>query len=198
MSKIAIQGNASGTGTFTIAAPNSDENRTLTLPDEAGTVLTSASTIIPSSSGLLAFRVGDSTNQTITHGNTTKVTFTEEDYDLGSCFASSTFTPNVAGYYWLHGNVQWEAPTGSNYVVGAWIYKNGGRLAIHQHTSNGGSGRSITNNPMTVVYANGSTDYFDIYAYLYDYDLGGNANIEKAHSPNHYNTYFEGYLVGAA
>ena len=45
MSKVAIQGNASGTGTFTIAAPNSNTDRTLTLPDEAGTVLTSASDI---------------------------------------------------------------------------------------------------------------------------------------------------------
>jgi hypothetical protein len=39
MSKVAIQGNASGTGTFTIAAPDSNDNHTLTLPDEAGTVL---------------------------------------------------------------------------------------------------------------------------------------------------------------
>ena len=44
MSKVAIQGNASGTGTFTIAAPNSNTDRTLTLPDEAGTVLTSGGT----------------------------------------------------------------------------------------------------------------------------------------------------------
>jgi hypothetical protein len=43
MSKIALQGDASGTGTFTIASPNSNTDRTLTLPDEAGTVLTSAS-----------------------------------------------------------------------------------------------------------------------------------------------------------
>jgi len=49
MSKVAIQGNASGTGTFTIAAPNSNTDRTLTLPDEAGTVLTSASSIPASS-----------------------------------------------------------------------------------------------------------------------------------------------------
>ena len=41
MSTVAIQGNASGTGTFTIAAPNSNTDRTLVLPDEAGTVLTS-------------------------------------------------------------------------------------------------------------------------------------------------------------
>ena len=40
MSKVAITGNASGTGTFTIAAPNSDTDRQLTLPDEAGTVVT--------------------------------------------------------------------------------------------------------------------------------------------------------------
>ena len=43
MSKVVITGNASGTGDFTIAAPNSNTNRTLTLPDEAGTVLTSVS-----------------------------------------------------------------------------------------------------------------------------------------------------------
>lgn len=38
MSKVAISGNASGTGVFTIASPNSNTDRTLTLPDEAGTV----------------------------------------------------------------------------------------------------------------------------------------------------------------
>ena len=41
MSKVALTGNNSGTGTFTIAAPNSNNDRTLTLPDEAGTVLSS-------------------------------------------------------------------------------------------------------------------------------------------------------------
>ena len=45
MSKVVITGNASGTGDFTIAAPNSNTNRTLTLPDEAGTVLTNVSLI---------------------------------------------------------------------------------------------------------------------------------------------------------
>lgn len=42
MSRISLTPNASGTGTFTIAAPNSDTDRTLTLPDTTGTVLTSA------------------------------------------------------------------------------------------------------------------------------------------------------------
>jgi hypothetical protein len=43
MSKIALSGNASGTGTFTIASPNSNSDRTLNLPDNSGTVITTAS-----------------------------------------------------------------------------------------------------------------------------------------------------------
>ena len=39
MSAVQVQGNASGTGTLTIAAPNTNSNRTLTLPDQTGTVL---------------------------------------------------------------------------------------------------------------------------------------------------------------
>jgi hypothetical protein len=42
MSLVKIQGNASGTGEFTIAAPNSNTNRTLTLPDATGTFITTA------------------------------------------------------------------------------------------------------------------------------------------------------------
>jgi hypothetical protein len=43
MSKVAITGNASGAGVFTIASPDSATDRTLTLPDETGTVITTAS-----------------------------------------------------------------------------------------------------------------------------------------------------------
>ena len=39
MSKINLTPNASGTGVFTIASPNSNTNRTLNLPDESGTIV---------------------------------------------------------------------------------------------------------------------------------------------------------------
>jgi hypothetical protein len=39
MSKIALSGNASGTGTFAFAAPGTNTDRTLTLPDATGTVV---------------------------------------------------------------------------------------------------------------------------------------------------------------
>ena len=38
MSNISLEGNASGTGTFTIAAPNTSSNFTLTLPQASGTI----------------------------------------------------------------------------------------------------------------------------------------------------------------
>lgn len=42
MSKVALSGNPLGSGTFTIASPNSNNDRTLTLPDATGTVATTA------------------------------------------------------------------------------------------------------------------------------------------------------------
>jgi hypothetical protein len=40
MSKISLSGNPLGTGTFTIASPNSNTDRTLNLPDVSGTLVT--------------------------------------------------------------------------------------------------------------------------------------------------------------
>jgi hypothetical protein len=45
MSQVAVSGNALGTGTFTIASPNSNTNRTLDLPDASGTVQLSGNPI---------------------------------------------------------------------------------------------------------------------------------------------------------
>ena len=44
MSTVKISGNASGTGTFEIASPNSNTNRTQTLPDATGTVVLDSAT----------------------------------------------------------------------------------------------------------------------------------------------------------
>lgn len=42
MSQIKLSSNPSGTGIFTLESPATNTNRTLTLPDEAGTVITTA------------------------------------------------------------------------------------------------------------------------------------------------------------
>jgi len=45
MSKVQLQGNVSGTGIFTIASPNSNTDRTLTLPDVSGTIQTTGQSV---------------------------------------------------------------------------------------------------------------------------------------------------------
>jgi hypothetical protein len=45
MSKIALSGNASGTGTFTLTSPSTNTDQTLTLPDSTGTVATLGTTL---------------------------------------------------------------------------------------------------------------------------------------------------------
>jgi len=61
MSNITLSANAGGSGIFTIASPNSNTNRTLTLPDETGTFLTSGGAISGSTgsfTGNLSFNSG--------------------------------------------------------------------------------------------------------------------------------------------
>ena len=110
MSKVAIQGNASGTGTFTIAAPNSNTDRTLTLPDEAGTVLTSASDLtgltgIPTT-GEVAFHARLTSAQSIPTTTRTVIEFNTTLINTGSGYSTSTddFTvPSGQGGLYLFG-----------------------------------------------------------------------------------------------
>lgn len=60
MSKIALSSNALGTGTLTIASPNTNTDRTLTLPDTTGTLLVSTTggwvpVVTPSSGTLTSY-----------------------------------------------------------------------------------------------------------------------------------------------
>ena len=47
MSKIRLTPNASGTGTVTLTVPSTSTDRTVTLPDNTGTVITTESTVTP-------------------------------------------------------------------------------------------------------------------------------------------------------
>jgi hypothetical protein len=63
MSKVALSGNASGTGTFTIASPNGNTDRTLTLPDASGTVLagTASASVINTVTNKIAVQINGTT-----------------------------------------------------------------------------------------------------------------------------------------
>ena len=163
MSLVKVQGNVSGTGIFTIASPNSNSDRTLTLPDATGTILTTATAGVPVNGP--AFSAYQSVSQTISNSTWTKISMPNELFDTASAFDSTTnyrFQPTVAGYYQLNG--QFNTTGASTGYIQVGIYKNGAQYSTGStapiNTSVGGMG--ITS---VLVYLNGSTDYVELYAW---------------------------------
>ena len=108
-----------------------------------------------------AFSAYANTTQALTQSTFTKVTFSVEVFDTNSNFASSRFTPTVAGYYQLNASVNFAAGSTSSYSIVSF-YKNGGefnRVAAVNATS-------VFSLPGSILaYMNGTTDYMEIYAY---------------------------------
>jgi len=97
MSKVKIQGHASGTGVLTVTAPNTSTDRTITLPDSTGTILDSTSTLDATKlSGALPALDGSSLTGTgspsITdNGNATAITIdASEDVKFHHNFTSAS------------------------------------------------------------------------------------------------------------
>jgi hypothetical protein len=130
--------------------------------------------------------------QNISTGTFTKVTLDSEDYDTNSNFASSTFTPTVAGYYQLNLKLTANAATAISRII-AEFRKNGsgavnGRcLDITASLSNLG-----IFNATNIMYFNGSTDFCEIYVYL---DGVGQMSVSSA---DRNTTFFQGSLVRTA
>lgn len=107
-----------------------------------------------------AFRAYMSSNALFTSTTTTKVTLDTEVFDTANCFASSSFTPNVAGYYLINGKIR---VTGTGCTASVSIYKNGAQNITGTYISPTGS--VVFSVVSTVVYLNGSTDYIELYGY---------------------------------
>jgi hypothetical protein len=178
MSLVAISGNASGTGTLTIAAPNTNNNYTLTLPEATGALISTASTFAGTGPAFSAY-AGAVTS--LSGGGFTKVLFNTEEFDTNSNFASSRFTPTVAGYYQINSSV--SVGTGTQLVCS--IYKNGSeyKRGVNITVS---SNQSVAS---SIVYCDGSTDYVEIFVFS---GVTQNTNTGIAL------VYFNGSMVRAA
>jgi len=191
MSYVKIEGNASGTGTFTIAAPNSNTDRVLTLPDEAGTVLTSASSITQNAGPAFSARM--SSSQSISTGTATKVQFNTEFFDTDSCYDTSTyrFTPTVAGYYQVNSGFFYNIVDTTGIDARIHVYKNGSnykRAFFGFASPNAYYGCVIS----TAVYLNGSTDYIEIYTLQ-----GSGSSQDLGNYGNAADNWFDAYLIRA-
>ena len=190
MSKIALTPNSLGSGTFTIASPNSDTDRVLTLPDEAGTVLTSASSISASqvTSNVPAFRAYKSASFTLNNLTSHTIPFDAETLDTNGWYNTSTyrFQPTVAGYYMIAYSVAISDASATGIITSHLRNESGSTLldgASGYYESQRGFGVTTTSG---LVYFNGSTNYAYVEALQY---TGGNRNMG--------NGFFSGFLVRA-
>ena len=180
MAALIPSANASGSGTMTLAGPATNSNQTITIPDATGTMMVSGN--MPAFS---AFKT--STNQTYTQNTNTKVVFDAEEFDTANCFDSTTnyrFTPNVAGYYQLTCGV---GQNNSTSYFELKLYKNG---SYYRQFVTAQVSQMYSLNGTTLVYANGTTDYFEVYVYA----TGTSPTLAYT---NAY-TFFQGSLVRTA
>ena len=104
-------------------------------------------------------------NQTISSSTATKVQLNTETFDTNSNFDSTTnyrFTPTVAGYYQINGNLAISGTLETQCII--FLYKNGSVYLRTEWRGSAGVGSIILANS-SIVYMNGSTDYLELYGY---------------------------------
>jgi hypothetical protein len=183
MAALIPSASATGSGTMTLAGPSTNSNQTVTIPDATGTMMVSGN--------MPAFSAYLSSNQTPSASTWTKVTLDTENFDTNNNFASSRFTPTVAGYYQI--NAQVGNDYGGSYnagTMGGAIYKNGSVYAWQRSTSDTAGYAYGVNIVSSVVYLNGSTDYVELY--------GFNPNASPVFLGGLNQTSMSGVLVRAA
>jgi hypothetical protein len=126
----------------------------VTVPSVTGTAMVSGN--------MPAVSAYANSGTTIANASFTKVLFDTENFDTNNNFASSRFTPTVAGYYQISAGVS-QAGTliANNNVLG--IHKNGTWSVVG--STAGASSNSGYWSVSGLLYMNGSTDYVEIYLY---------------------------------
>ena len=182
----AIKLSTPSSGSISLSPADTASNLTITVPANAGTMITTGSTFAGTGP---AFSVVRSTAQSISAGTFVKVQFDSELFDTANAFDSTTnyrFTPQVAGYYQINANINYVSSSGQLITS---VFKNNSRGTGGEGqiiaTLSGGTAIFCGN----VVFMNGSTDYLEIFAY---------SSTSNSFNTGANNTWFSGSLVRAA
>jgi hypothetical protein len=174
---------SSGGGSVTIQEPTTASNFTATMPAATGTVMVSGN--------MPAFSAKLSADQTgLGDGVWTKVQASSEQFDTANCYDTSTyrFTPNVAGYYLLTGNIG-VATAVTGQFIGAF-YKNGSSYNVFFQSGDDRVNAAYAGS--VILYLNGSSDYVELYAYL------ASSGTKTLQSEGGLKGYFTGCLLRTA
>jgi hypothetical protein len=171
-------------GSVTIDVPAVAGTNALTLPASTGTLALTSQLPVAGPT----FSAYQTATQTVSTATSTKILYDTIEWNVNSCYSTSTsrFTPTVAGYYQLTASV--ESQNIGTGIHNLNFYKNGSNIK-------GGwsiAASSIYSGQNTcLVYANGTTDYFEMYWY---HSYGSNRSTVNGIA----GTYFQGSMVRAA
>jgi len=140
---------------------------TLTATNYSGAWVGSTIAVAYGGTGLTTFgptfSARNSSNQSISSATFTKVTLDTKDFDPNTNFASSTFTPTIAGYYQINCTIRFNGVAITGAIIA--IYKNGSAFTRVAET-NSSIGTDFTLSGSAIVYCNGSTDYIEMYGII--------------------------------
>ena len=172
-----VHQSSQGSGTITIGA----SGESITVPNGSLT-----------GQNYPAFEAFLSVSQSIPNDTVTKCNIDTEVFDTDSCYDNSVnyrFTPNVAGKYFIYGQVYVENLSSDTLQIR--IYKNGNILTIGA-INTGSLTASNMLNVTTMDTANGSSDYYELYCYQ---DSGSSTNLNG--NASNKRSFFGAYRIGA-
>lgn len=132
------------------------------------------------------FYAHNSAGQALATATATKITLDTEDIDAGSLFASSKYTPNVAGKYLIIASICYGSIAAGTLGI-AMIYQNGG-VVVEMDVYQAATSSSLFSVCVGIVSMNGSTDYIEMYGYH-------NAGVNKSTLAGGSLTYLAGSLI---
>ena len=157
-----------------------------------GVVTFSQAPIIPTPTFRASKVSGD---QTFADATYTKITFDQEDWDIGGYYASSRYTPLVRGYYHVNVSLHLTAAVDTHGGLVA-LYHNGSMTRFNRLLLNGVTNDDFYTSTFKfngMVFMDGVDDYIEVYHYNYSED-GGDCIIGADDRA----TYFEAFLVSGS
>jgi hypothetical protein len=185
MASIVLNGDTSGS--VTVSPPAVAGTQTVTLPAASG--------VLQVSGNMPAFSAYKTSSQSYSANTWTKITYDTEEYDTNSNFASSTFTPTVAGYYLFTAKTLLIADGTAMAEINTGFYKNGSLVKTGTYKYQPAAlTAQFGSNISAVIYCNGSTDYVECYGK----SDGSTLVFFGSVSAGAANTYFQGTLLRTA
>ena len=139
-----------------------------------------------------AFEAYSASDQAVSSDQTTKIVFGTEAYDSDGKFASSRFTPTVAGKYYIYSSVQTRTGLNGFQYAEMFIYKNGSSYKTTMKDNRENFAGYYNNVEIDAIMDLDDNDYVEIYV-----TLSYVANFQNAagYKSSVKSTYFGGYKL---